>query len=508
LAESALAGHGAVGLAAAAAIGLVPRRWGALVGAGAAGTIAYLLVASAPWHPARPAALAIALGGAIFVQPRGRRGHLLMIGAALGASVLGSVLVLRRSGWQAEAGHLVELATGLLAGATVTAWLWRAADLSALDRQWTPQRIAALAALVVACASMALGRPARLPAWAAIARRIPAPPPGIAGRDAPEVIEALELLRAARVRDAVDAWVALALRENADAEAVRQACQPGGRSGVLAEPWVPQIAVGELACRATRMRAEDGAAFLDERAAGAPVSSTLHGPAVLTRLAADLWLEAARLDQAERTAVRASELGDAFALRDLVRGLLDRGHRDRALEVADVSDPLVRVWLELPLDENEAWRVWNASLDFDSLASPTRSGVSSLGSTGRFLSRWDDERDRRFYAALSPIPAHAASRLPLPPGRTMPASLTLQFASAFSLKISLTNDRGQRLVYGCPREEEVDDRKILRLPLAACRGAWSEVTIWPAGRLTGHVEELSIHGTYSLERIEGEARVP
>jgi hypothetical protein len=89
----------------------------------------------------------------------------------------------------------------------------------------------------------------------------------------------------------------------------------------------------------------------------------------------------------------------------------------------------------------------------------------------------------------------------------MPASLTLQFASAFSLKISLTNDRGQRLVYGCPREEEVDDRKILRLPLAACRGAWSEVTIWPAGRLTGDVEELSIHGTYSLERIEGEARV-
>ena len=415
-------------------------------------------------------------------QPRPWLGVVGLIGASL--SVVSATL--STTAWTPEAERLGNLSCGLVWG--VVAFLCGAYLLqSSTWRQFS----AAVFVLALAAAAAQVFLPQDfknvLPAWRGVSASMTSAPSLQANPNAltDDTLSAIERLRATGAPDAAYAWVALALRQNADAAMVRPVCPKPGLGQTLNPNWQGWVDLGKQACAALRVWPEDGA-----RALANPADPAL------SRLAADLLMEAGAVDSATQAYAQATTQGDPFAQRDAVAALLQRGRHDAAVKLRDANDILQHHWFDPGDTTAVVWRAYNHALDFGTLAAPLRTNLLTLESPGNLASLYDPLLGRR---VLSTLPSYAAPfvlGVATPPGGDVPQQLQLFMRKRGDAWLQLTNTQGTVVRYSC-----TPGGTDLLLPPAFCSGVWTQVQLEPRRALAGKLQSLTVGGNFLLAYV-------
>ncbi|MEE8410145.1 MAG: hypothetical protein V3T05_11105 [Myxococcota bacterium] len=503
-----------VGLSAAVLVGLIARPWAGQLLLIPAALLGYLVAAAAPWDAAGLVVLAVALAALTAVQPRQRRPTVIAVILATAPAVGIAAFVVQRSGWADEAVRLGEMVTGLAAGGVVALAVAVTIDRAPAYGRHLPQRACAVGLIAVGLTIAVLARDPALPAWHGVAATLEAPDRALHSRAAIDrTVRILETLGAAGFADASLAWVSVALTENADPDVLRRHCPRHRRVGAVGDRWAARILAGRVACRAARSWPEEGAAlaaaWAQEKSGpdGADVEAQAVG-SMFTRLAGDLLLEAGDLTGARDAYLSADAAGDAFARRNLVRGLLDRNRVDEARAVAAVDDPLTSIWLDTSPTDSRAWRAWNRSLDFSTLEPARRAGLVDLGVPGALTSFFEPSIGRRVATALTKYVHGFVVSVPLPPGGQVPGELRLRFRSRRGIRLVLTTVDGDELYYTCRTFSGLKEKKVVILPEPGCSDGWSDAVLRPAGQLSGRLASIRLSGQYAIARLAGSPPIP
>ncbi len=467
-----------IGLALLLAAGAILRR-SVYLAPLALGVAAYLGAAGAPPSTSR----LLALGGAALVAAAfaRRRGVVYAALVSGGVALAAVAWVLSRSSFAAEGRELVPLLAGLAAGvgATVAG--------GALGRRAPRLAGAGLLVLLLPAYRLLDGQRPTLPASDAAAVELA----GL-GPQAEQASHRLEELAAAGMAEAGYAWAGAALRENGDPELLRATCPRGGGvgPGVLGVRFAEAVAVGRDACAAVRGWPEEGAARL---------ASLDHAPPALTRLRADLLMEAGALGEAAQAYEAAAARGDPYARRDAAQALLRRGRADLAPSPGD--DPVLALWLSPEVESPAAWRAWNELHDFADLAPAWRRGLWPTDAPGKTHAVFDRDLSRRVLASRSRYAQGFALSLTPTPGRRAPSRLELHAKSLRAFRVTLATAEGRR-VYTCEALPASPPPDTEALPPELCAGQWRRVVLEPG--LVGRLESFELRGDFRLARIVAE----
>lgn len=398
--------------------------------------------------------------------------------AATAMAVASAVLVLvawvlSRGGFDAELLLLLRLAAGVAFG-VVTYEATRRLMLSPGSGGRLPVWFAA--AVVTVAALGAAGRAAfgpvpatAMPASRAVAARLAS----FDAQPTPEVLAHLDALWAAGDAAWGEAFAGLMVSHNADPELLRDRCPDARSTDVLTGVWREMGRIGRHACLAVRDWPELGASEL--LSLGLPP---------LARLAADLSADAGDLPAALGAYGHAAGGADPFACDDAVAMLDARGR------LAEFQAVLARVGCG---DESsgieEAWRRWNARLDFAAGAVPGRAGIERLGPPFVLRQVYDHSIESPVVVATGRRLGAWGVRLPATPSGQLPTTVELRVRGAGSVAMSMTGQDGAVMTWACGRGRAATEHP---LPDEACRETWATVRV-EVPRFSSFVASIDLH---------------
>jgi hypothetical protein len=473
-------------LAAAALLGFVRPFSRARLAVAAAGLTAYAGGAALPWHVATLAgACLLALGG-LAVMDRGR--SLAAATAGMVALALGLVAgVLAEGVWEPEALRLGSLAVGLALGAAAASGAWGMMESGREGlRQLVPSLT--LAALVVLATRNALApAPIGLPAWQRAVSTLEA----ASDPWARQSLLALDDLETSGSADAADALVALSLDANADPLLLRRLCPRRGRHD-LDGPWRARIELGKRLCDAVRGWPEDGSRAL----------ASVGGPEV-TRLRADLLMEAGLVPPALALYARASRRGDRFADRDAVLALLDRGRLSEAHTLGFLHDPSVALWLGAAQATPELWEAWNKLLDFDSLEPAGRRGLIVVDGVGELPGVYDREIGRRVVVTRTRFGTRFGVALPPTPAGAVPRVLEVWLEPQGAAVVEVHGANGTSASVECMTAAVAQATYGNAIPPGLCSDGWHQVRL-DLSSVQAPLTSIIVRGELRLARVRAE----
>jgi hypothetical protein len=257
-------------------------------------------------------------------------------------------------------------------------------------------------------------------------------------------------------------------------------------------------------------------------------AESLHGSekGLLEHLRGDLLMVAGRIAPALEAYDGARAAGDRMAASDAVRALLDRGRVDEARAFAarqpahDHARARLAIWLGEAGTADERSGVagaadersggaaavdarlldaWNALADFTTLAPLSRRGMTMSGN-GRALMMVDADGGRESLTAVTEDIAAFALRLPLPPRREVPETLTFEVRARPAYRLDLVTTAGESLVLGCGLGGTgAAGEKVIDLGEGCFAGG--PVTVAPRQWLTGELSSVDLVGGFSAYSI-------